>query len=261
MNRKTTLFVCVSALLFFTLQSQAQDWKELFNGKDLKNWEQIGGEAKYEIQGDAIVGTAVPKTRNSFLTTKETYGDFILEYEVYTDSEVNSGVQIRSNSDPDYRNGVFHGYQVELDPSERAWSAGIYDEQRRGWLYPLTRNPKGQKAFKRASWNKYRIQAIGNSISTWLNGVQCARLVDDMTSEGKIGLQVHSIREGSGLEGVQIKWRNVRIATKNLDQLAWDHDPSVPEISHLKNELTDWEKSKGWRLLWGRQDNQWMERS
>ncbi len=250
MKMKTTHFAFIGALLFASAQLQAQEWQPLFNGKDLKNWEQIGGSAKYEIEGDVIVGTAVPKTRNSFLTTKETYGDFILEFEVFTDSEVNSGVQVRSNSDPNYRDGVFHGYQIELDPSERAWSAGVYDEQRRGWLYPMTRNPKGQKAFKRASWNKYRVQAIGNSISTWLNGVQCARLVDDMTSEGKIGLQVHSIREGSGLEGVQIRWRNVRIITSNLDEARWEDDPDVPEVSYLVNELTEWEQRKGWRLLW-----------
>ncbi|MEM9324906.1 MAG: DUF1080 domain-containing protein [Bacteroidota bacterium] len=258
MNRKTTQITLIVAVMLCGVQLKAQDWTPLFNGKDLKNWEQIGGEAKYEIRGDAIVGIAVPKTRNSFLTTKETYTDFILEYEVHTDSEVNSGVQIRSNTDPNYRKGVFHGYQIELDPSDRAWSGGVYDEQRRGWLYPLTRNPEGQKAFKRAAWNKYRIQAIGNTISTWVNGVQCARLVDDMTAEGKIGLQVHSIREGSGLEGTEIKWRNVRIATTNLEELRWEDDPTVPEFSYLHNQLTDWEQSKGWRMLWdGKTSNGW----
>ena len=49
---------------------------------------------------------------------------------------------MRSLSDPDYKKGRVHGYQVEIDPSDRAWSAGIYDEARKGWLYSLENNPK-----------------------------------------------------------------------------------------------------------------------
>jgi hypothetical protein len=48
---------------------------------------------------------------------------------------MNSGIQIRSLSKPEFNNGRVHGYQVEIDPSDRGWSGGIYDEARRGWLY------------------------------------------------------------------------------------------------------------------------------
>ena len=216
---------------------------------ELNQWEQLGGKAKYEISEGVITGTAVAKTPNSFLTTKTRYSDFILEYEVYLGNETNSGVQIRSNSIPAYSNGRVHGYQVEIDPSERAFSGGLYDEGRRGWLYPLSRNEKGRKAFKNDRWNKFRIEAIGNEINTWVNGVHCARLNDDLTAEGFIGLQVHSIHDES-LVGTHIKWRNLRIATENLGNLQWDRDPDVPEISFLDNKLTSWEKRKGWRLLW-----------
>jgi len=43
------------------------------------------------------------------------------------DEELNSGVQIRSQSSAEYVNGRVHGYQVEIDPSPRAWTGGIYD--------------------------------------------------------------------------------------------------------------------------------------
>ena len=62
------------------------------------------------------------------------------------------------------------------DPSQRAWSGGIYDEARRGWLYPLTLNPSAQTAFKNNAWNKARVEAVGNSIRTWINGVPCANI-------------------------------------------------------------------------------------
>ena len=61
---------------------------------------------------------------------------------------MNSGVQIRSLSLPEYQNGRVHGYQVEMDPSARAWSGGIYDEARRGWLYTLDKNPEGRRLSK-----------------------------------------------------------------------------------------------------------------
>jgi hypothetical protein len=120
---------------------------------------------------------------------------------------MNSGIQIRSNSLEEYRNGRVHGYQVEIDPSARAWSAGIYDEARRGWLYDMRNNEAARKAFKHGDWNKYHIEAIGNSIRTWINGVPAANLVDSMTREGFIALQVHGMKES----GVKVKWRNIRI--------------------------------------------------
>jgi hypothetical protein len=43
----------------------------------------------------------------------------------------------------------------------------------------LTR--KAKKHLKEDAWNKYRIEAIGNSIRTFLNGVPVAHVIDDMT--------------------------------------------------------------------------------
>ena len=152
-----------------------------------------------------MVGYTTPNTPNSFMATKKKYGDFILEFEVKADNAINSGVQFRSLSMPDYNNGRVHGYQCEIESSARKWAGGIYDEARRGWLYPLTRNEKGRQAFITGDWNHYRIEAIGNDIRTWINGVQCANLVDDMTAEGLIGFQVHGIYHKSQ-EGTQVKW-------------------------------------------------------
>jgi hypothetical protein len=192
-------------------------WEALFNGKNFDNWEQLNGTATFEAIDGVAVGTTKEGSPNSFMCTKKNYGDFELEYEAWVDPRLNSGVQIRSQSLKDYKNGRVHGYQVELDPSKRAWSGGIYDEARRGWLFDLKDNEKAQKAFVNNQWNTFRVLAIGDSIKTWVNGVLAADLKDDMTKEGFIALQVHSYK---GDTPAQVKWKNIRI--RDLSGLVWD---------------------------------------
>ncbi|GGC56264.1 hypothetical protein GCM10011387_07260 [Pedobacter quisquiliarum] len=218
----------------------------MFNGKNLDGWEQLNGKAKYEVKNGEIIGTTVPKEPNSFLATKEQYGDFILELELLVNNEMNSGIQIRSESKPDYQNNRVHGYQVEVDPSARAWSGGIYDEARRGWLYPMDINPKGQKAFRKDAWNKYRIECIGNSIRTWVNGVPTANVVDSMTPSGFIALQVHGIY-GDMQPGMQIRWRNIRIQTSNLKPSKMD---DIYVVNLVPNDLSKQEQAEGFAMLW-----------
>ncbi|MCB0548292.1 MAG: DUF1080 domain-containing protein [Phaeodactylibacter sp.] len=224
-------------------------WRILFNGTGLDGWEKKNGEANYEVRDSAIVGISQMNTPNTFLCTTEHFSDFIFEVEVWGDSMLNSGIQFRSNSLPEYQNGRVHGYQAEVDPSPRAYSGGIYDEGRRGWLYPLSLNPEGQKAYRVGQWNQYRIEAIGPELRIWVNGVNTANLVDDKTASGFIGLQVHSI-DNEEASGREIRWRNIRIKTERLEEARWPMASHAQEVNYLPNLLTEYEKSQGWRLLW-----------
>ncbi len=195
-------------------------WRPLFNGRNLDGWEQRGGAAKYVVKGGAIHGASVPNTPNSFLCTKQRYSDFILEYEFKVDSDLNAGVQIRSNSVPTYQEGRVHGYQVEIDPDpkkNRFWTGGLYDEGRRGWLADLSNNDAARKAFKQDQWNHIRVEAVGDEIQTWVNGVAAAQLRDAMNLSGFIALQVHDV--GSRTDPAHIAWRNLRI--KDLGKHVW----------------------------------------
>ncbi|MEJ6980494.1 DUF1080 domain-containing protein [Pedobacter sp. P351] len=240
------LFFCVINIFTVQAQSSKDSWENLFNGRNLSGWRQLNGKARYEVSNGEIVGTTVSKEPNSFLVTEKNYGDFILELELLVDTSMNSGIQIRSLSSADYQNGRVHGYQVEIDPAERAWSGGIYDEARRGWLYPLELNPEGKKAFKNNTWNKYRIECIGSTIRTWVNGIPTAHLIDDKTKEGFIALQVHSIDKNKA-PGTQVRWRNIRIKTTNLKPSPHDN---IFVVNLLKNNVSAQEKASGFKLLW-----------
>jgi hypothetical protein len=254
MKKLIWLLVCISLTSVSKLLAQ-NNFESLFNGKDLSGWVQYNGKAKYTVEKGEIVGRTVANEPNSFFSTQKEYGDFILELDVKVNPQMNSGIQFRSelNDSNDqcevtdqhtpYR---VHGYQMEIDPSARAWSGGIYDEARRGWLYPLEYNPAAKSAFKNNAWNHYKIEAIGNSIRTWVNGIACAHIIDNMTLHGFISLQVHAIENGKDI-GQEVRWKNIKIQTKNLKPAPADH---LFVINLIPNTISPDEQKNGVRLLW-----------
>lgn len=201
------------ALLLGSCGDAEADWQYLIEDPELSAWVVRNGNAQYYLEDGVIIGTTIANSPNTFLCTREQFDDFILEFEVMVDPAINSGVQFRSHSRPEYNDGQIHGYQAEIDPSPRAWSGGIYEEGKRGWLYNLDNNPEGRAAFKNGAWNHYRIEAFGDRLAIWVNGINTANLIDETESSGFIGLQVHSIPDDS-LAGKQIKWKNIRLLTQ-----------------------------------------------
>jgi len=244
MQRFTLSLLCLA----LAVPLLAQDgFSPLFNGKNLDGWESYGGTAPFIAEGDAILGTAVMNTPNTFLCTEKEYANFVLEMEFKNEAPLNSGVMARGQwrQEKDIRR-IF-GYQVEIDPSERAYTAGIYDERRRGWIYPLHYNPPARMGFQQGAWNKLRIEFVGNHLKTFLNGKPIANLVDDLDAKGMICLQVHSVNKE--LAGKEMRWRNIRIK-ENPTAADLMSGPSAPQVNLVPNTVSDDERRQGWRLLW-----------
>ncbi|MEM8547647.1 MAG: PVC-type heme-binding CxxCH protein, partial [Pseudomonadota bacterium] len=202
----------------------------LYNGSDLTGWRKIGGGSTFEAVGDDIVGRHGPG-ENTFLRTEQTYSDFTLRMQMRWDEPGNSGVLFRAAQRDG--NGRAFGYQYELDDGERAWTAGIYDEARRGWLANMAENEQARAAVRLNDWNDIEIQAVGPHLKTWINGVPAADIVDAFDSEGFIALQVHS-----GDRGI-MRWRNIRIreeapvtqAGADLAELRFWQTEGIDELS------------------------------
>ncbi|HEY4155332.1 MAG TPA: DUF1080 domain-containing protein, partial [Puia sp.] len=142
--------------------------------------------------------------------------------------------------------GKVFGYQYELDPSSRRWTAGIYDEGRRDWLYPLSLHPSAQNAFKLNEFNKVRIECVGNNLRTWINGIPAAYVVDSMDHKGFIALQVHAIQKPE-FAGEKIYWKNIRI--RPISTLTDDYPKDAYVQNNIPNHLSPAEKKNGWKLL------------
>jgi hypothetical protein len=193
-------------------------WIALFDGKTLDGWAVKGGTAAYRVEDGCIVGKTVEGSPNTFLCTAKDYGDFEFECDVLCDKELNSGVQIRSHvyakesqdaKKQTRKPGTVYGYQAEICPSGST-AGNFWDEARRTkWLDDFANKPEARAAFKDNQWNHYRIVAQGDRIRSWVNGISCADFHDSTDATGFFGLQVHTIKKGTG--PYQVRWKNIRL--------------------------------------------------
>jgi hypothetical protein len=201
MNKYLT--VCTTAILTaFCSSLFAGEFVSLFDGKTTEGWKNPYAWGEVKVEDGAI---ALKANKKFFLVTEKTYKDFIFEAEVMLPPEgkSNSGIMFRCHVAP---NKVF-GYQAECDPSDRAWTGGLYDEGRRGWLHPKKSDKPAPKLAKAplGEWIKYKIQAKGDHLQIWINGKQTTDYKDSTDAEGHIGIQHH------GENGQVYRFRNLRI--------------------------------------------------
>jgi hypothetical protein len=215
-----SLTIAVGLFLSGTSKGSDGGWTSLFDGATLNGWVQQGVFSEpFRVQDGQIVG---PSARNAFLCTTRDYADFILELEVRIPVPLNSGIQLRSHRfDHETKlewngkvivvpAGRVHGYQIEIDPSKRAWTGGFYEEGRRGWIQNLEKNEAARQAFRPGEWNTLRIECRGDAIKTWINGVPASDVRDTIDRSGFIALQVaHGGQKAE--KPLEVRFRNIRI--------------------------------------------------
>lgn len=232
----TTLLVVVTITSCHNKSAKQDGWVDLFDGKTLNGWKVLNqdwtnpdSKPDFYVENNMIVCNTTMNNEGGYLVTDKSYSDFILEFDVKIDTSLNSGLQCRSRVwekdttsiyvagdaqgtkvPSKWRAGYVWGYQIEVDPSRRAWSGGLYEPGNRGWIVTLAGNEVARNAFKPLDWNHYKIKMDGNKIQVWVNDIPTVNTTDDMSSSGFLGLQFH----GAYLEWQKDKksmWKNIRI--------------------------------------------------
>ncbi len=180
----------------------AEGFVDLYNKKDLDGWTPKGGHCKFEAKGEAIVGTCVPKSPSTYLSTvKDDYTDFVFTCEVKWEVDGNSGVMFRAQAKGPKEKETVFGPQAEMEgfAKKRYWSGGIYGQGCGGWYYPLwlDAHKDAREALREGDWNRLTIEAKGNVIKTRLNGKPAAHWKTDTYLKGFFGLQIHSGKAGT----------------------------------------------------------------
>ena len=193
------VIIRIFVLLAVLLQLGCNSKKKLFNEDNLNGWE-IYGTEKWYVENELLVAESGPDKEYGYLATDENFKNFELELEFLQEANGNSGVFFRS----EIEGTKITGWQVEVAPPGDH-TGGIYESYGRGWL--IKPDPSKDGVLKFGEWNKLKIKVLGDSVTTWLNGVQMVELEDQKIGKatGKIALQIHS---GGG---IKVYWRNIRI--------------------------------------------------
>ncbi|GEO07909.1 3-keto-disaccharide hydrolase [Segetibacter aerophilus] len=195
--KKTVLLFCIAVSVACTLT--AQKTTKIFNGKDLTGWT-IHGTEKWYVEDGELICESGPDKEYGYLSTNKNYKNFVLEVKFKQEANGNSGVFIRSG----IQGTKISGWQVEVAPANQH-TGGIYESYGRNWL--IQPKPEDEKYLKQGSWNKMKIRAVGDEVTTWLNGHQMVYLKDEKIGKGEgfIALQIHS---GGG---IKVRWKDLKI--------------------------------------------------
>ncbi|REK11193.1 MAG: DUF1080 domain-containing protein [Planctomycetota bacterium] len=204
--RSLALIVAVLATLAST--AGADDWKPLFNGKNLDGWQAVGGPmASWHVEDGVLYCKG---GGGGWLSTVDEYGDFEVELEFRVPEGGNSGVFLRA---PHQGNPAFAGMEIQILDDEAPQYAKLNDYQYCGSLYDIAA-PKTRASKPAGEWQKMHIKCVGDTVQVTLNGTPIidAQLDAHPDKEpthpglkrdrGYVGLQNH---------GTRLDFRNVKI--------------------------------------------------
>ena len=191
----------LSIVICLVLMACGKDtgFNSLFNGKNLDGWE-IYGTEKWYVEDGLLICESGPDKAYGYLATNKHYKNFELKLDFKQEANGNSGVFIRSTID----GTKITGWQVEVAPQGKH-TGGVYESYGRGWL--IKPEPAKEAVLKQGKWNNMRIVVNGDSLTSYLNGVEMIQITDEKIGkgEGSVALQIH---DGGG---IKVKWKNIKI--------------------------------------------------
>ncbi len=211
--RRKTFCTCLVLLLALTRQVSADDqFRPMFNGKDLSGWVLTNTPPEtWSIQDDMLVCTGAPIGE---IRTEKMYQNFVMELEWrHMVPRGNAGVFVWAD-DITARGVPFHrGVEVQVLENDYGNSKG---HTTHGDIFPIhgaTMTPingrGGSRAFPTENrskpspeWNHYRIECRDGEISLAVNGNIVTRGKNCVPRKGYICLES---------EGGIVHYRNVRI--------------------------------------------------
>ncbi len=132
----------------------AEEWKPLFNGKDLTGWHAVG-DGKWTVEDGVIVGRADSEKLYGLLFSDEQYQDFSVRFQ-FKCLAGDSGFYIRTVfQQPDEA----HGNQVQVGLAGSG-TGGIYESYGRGWIDKPS-DELQKEILKDRDWNSMTIDGQG----------------------------------------------------------------------------------------------------
>ena len=182
MNMRVLVLLFLMSLLPVSLF--AEEWQQLFNGKDLSGWKHVG-------PGEMTVENGLIQTHGGMgllYYTDAKIGDAVIRV-VYKmrDKDDNSGVFIRIPIEPrEAWMPVHYGYEVQI-------MNGADDYHATGCLYSLT-NALARPGKGSGEWNTMEITLDGPRTIVFLNGVK----VTDYTEGQPVPARKHDFEPQRG---------------------------------------------------------------
>jgi hypothetical protein len=181
----------------------AGELKPIFTGTDLAGWKVPEPNPFWRVENGVLIGENDEKLKGHLLHTERAYTNFVVELEVRWSGEIDSGVMFR---EPELQVQFGISRSLKKDMTGAFYLAKHPLNPKVG--YPEAGHPKGiEKLFQTDDWNKFRIEAKGNTFTVWLNDELVSRYTEARYAGGApLGLQVHP-----GLK-MKVEFRNIRAA-------------------------------------------------
>ena len=209
----TRNMIALVGVLFVSQPVSSDDFKSLFNGKDLSGWTKIGLKKEvWSVENGQII---MQGEGGGWLGSNEEYSDFEFQTEFQLSSDSNSGIYLRAPADTSHisRTGMeiqllddFHPKYAKVQPWQRTGSIYHVAAAKTGFLKPV------------GEWNTITIQAVGPHVVIKLNG---QTVVDDLIDKHPELNQEHTgLARKSGRIGLQS--HNGRVAFRNIQMKRLD---------------------------------------